>query len=221
MPYRKVPLVESQIYHIFTKSIAGFRIFNSEYDFERMLTAICFYAIENPPSKFSLFIEDKSILGEVMSQLMSCDSVRIVEVLAYCLMPTHIHLVLKQLKNEGISKFVNLILKSYSKYFNTKYKRKGPLWEGRFRNVLVDTDEHLLHLTRYIHLNPVSISLVNNPEEWKNSSYREYIGSVENKNKICNSYGCLNMDALSYRKFVEDRISYQKELEQIKHLITE
>src|SRR3989339_7490 len=221
MPDRKTPLVESQIYHIFTKSIAGFRIFNSDYDFERMLAAVCFYAVENPPSKFSLFIENRSNLEEVKSQALSVDSVKIVEILAYCLMPTHIHLVLKQLKPGGISKFVNVILKSYSKYFNVRYKRKCPLWEGRFRSVLVETDEQFLHLTRYIHLNPVSISLADNPEDWKSSSYEEYIGRVEDKNRICAFYDYLDMDQSSYKKFVEDRIDYQKELEQIKHLIIE
>lgn len=221
MPYRQTPLVESQIYHIFTKSIAGFRIFNSGYDFERILTTLCFYATENPPSKISLFIEDKNSMEEVRSQLISVASARLVEILAYCIMPTHIHLILKQLKDGGISKFINLVLKSYSKYFNTRYKRKGPLWEGRFKNVLVETDEQLLHLTRYIHLNPVSISLVNNPEDWKSSSYGEYIGRVDKKNRICAFDDYLDMDYSSYKKFVEDRIDYQRELEQIKNLIIE
>ena len=221
MPYRKTPLVESQIYHIFTKSIAGFRIFNSDYDFERILAAVCFYTTENPLSKLSLFIEDKINLEEVKSKVLYADSVKIVEMLAYCFMPTHIHLVLKQLRPGGISKFINVVLKSYSKYFNVKYKRKGPLWEGRFRSVLVETDEQFLHLTRYVHLNPVSISLVDNPEDWKSSSYGEYIGRVDKKNRICAFDDYLDMDYSSYRKFVEDRIDYQRELEQIKNLIIE
>ena len=158
---------------------------------------------------------------EVKSKVLYADSVKIVEMLAYCFMPTHIHLVLKQLRPGGISKFINVVLKSYSKYFNVRYKRKGPLWEGRFRSVLVETDEQFLHLTRYVHLNPVSISLVDNPEDWKSSSYGEYIGRVDKKNRICAFDDYLDMDYSSYRKFVEDRIDYQRELEQIKNLIIE
>jgi putative transposase len=79
-------------------------------------------------------------------------------------MPTHIHLVLRQLKDGGISKFMSNILNSYSRYFNIKHNRKGPLWEGRFRKVLVGSDEQLLHLTRYVHLNPVTACLVDKPK---------------------------------------------------------
>lgn len=136
-------------------------------------------------------------------------------------MPTHIHLILQQLKNYGISRFMNLILKSYSKHFNIKHKRKGPLWEGRFKNVLVETNEQFLHLTRYIHLNPVTDYLVNKPEDWKFSSYREYIGLVDKDERICDFSDYLDMDIPSYQGFVNDRIVYQRELAQIKHLILE
>ena len=67
------------------------------------------------------------------------------------------------------------LLNSYTRYFNEKIKRKGPLWEGRFKKVLVNSDEQLLHLTRYVHLNPVSAGIVEKPEDWPCSSYREYI----------------------------------------------
>lgn len=136
-------------------------------------------------------------------------------------MPTHFHLILKQLKENGISRFVNLILKSYSKYFNEMHKRKGPLWEGRFKNVLVKSDEQLLHLTRYIHLNPVSACSVNNPEDWKFSSFREYIDLLEKDRRICEFTNYINMEKSMYEKFVKDRIDYQKKLEMIKHLILE
>ncbi len=132
-------------------------------------------------------------------------------ILAYCLMPTHVHFIVEQIADNGISHYVNLILKSYSKYFNVKYKRKGPLWEGRFKNILVETDEQFLHLTRYIHFNPVSISLVNAPQDWKFSSYGEYINeNTAGRQKICDYSKYLDMDVATYKKFVEDRIDYQR-----------
>ncbi|MCM8795996.1 MAG: transposase [Candidatus Omnitrophica bacterium] len=144
-----------------------------------------------------------------------------VEIIAYCIMPTHLHLILKQLKNNGISVFMGNILNSYSRYFNLKHKRKGPLWEGRFKNILVKNDEQLLHLTRYIHLNPVTASLVSNPEDWNASSYREYLQQVQAVEKICKYDDILEIDPVSYKKFVEDRISYQRDLAKIKNLIFE
>ena len=133
-------------------------------------------------------------------------------------MPTHIHLVLRQLKDNGISKFMSNILNSYSRYFNLKHNRKGPLWEGRFKKIMVENDDQLLHLTRYIHLNPVTAYLVNRPEDWFASSYHEYIMSVVQENRLCNCTYTLDTNPTSYKRFVEDNISYQRELAKIKHL---
>lgn len=219
MPYRKTPLVEGEIYHIVTKSIAEFTIFRCEKDFQRMLDTVVFYMKDNLPCKFSVFLEKKEkFKGDLYEYKPSEKKVKII---AHCLMPTHLHFVLQQLQKDGISNFMNLILKSYSKYFNIKYNRKGPLWEGRFKNILIKTEEQFLHLTRYIHLNPVSGYLVNTPEDWLFSSYREYIGLVEENKKICDFSDYFNMEISSYKKFVTDRISYQRELEKIKYLILE
>jgi putative transposase len=136
-------------------------------------------------------------------------------------MPTHIHIILEQLEDKGISKYMNLVLKSYSKYFNVKYNRRGPLWEGRFKNVSVETDEQFMHLTRYIHLNPTSSLLVDNPEDWEFSSYKEYAGILAEDKYMCDYYNFLDMDKAAYQAFVKDHVGYQRELEKIKHLLME
>ena len=220
MPYRKTPLIKTEIYHIFTKSIAGFKIFNSDKDYRRMIETIDFYTIEKPPCKFSLFWNAKE-KTEKNKLIKNSYSGKLVRILAYCLMPTHVHLILQPLKDNGISRYVNLILKSYTKYFNINYNRKGPLWEGRFKNVLVETNEQFLHLTRYIHLNPVSSYLSDNPKDWAFSSYKEYIGLNKNIKGICDFSCALDMDANSYKKFVNDQIDYQRELARIKNLVIE
>lgn len=143
----------------------------------------------------------------------------LVEVVAYCIMPTHIHLLLKQAAEDGITKFMSKILNSYSKSFNVSHGRTGPLWSSRFKNVLVRSDEQLLHLTRYIHLNPTSAGLVNKPEDWVFSSYREYITGDKVKNRICQVDGLFNISAREYRKFVNDHKGHQRELALIKSLL--
>lgn len=140
-----------------------------------------------------------------------------VDLIAYCLMPTHYHLVLSALSDNGISKYLQQLLNSYAKYFNIKYKRKGPLWESRFDSVHVTTDEQLLHLTRYIHLNPTSAGLVNTPIDWRYSSLREYL--TYNKDNICNFSQYVDLSKINYKKFVYDRIDYQKTLKIIQHLL--
>lgn len=218
MAYRKVPLTSYNIYHIYTRSISEYKIFSSDGEYERMLETISFYVAEKPPCKFSSFIELTKKTKQT-KRLAFDQSKKIVDILAYCLMPTHMHLILHQLKNGGISWFINLILKSYSKHFNLKHNRKGPLWEGRFKNVLVKTDEQLLHLSRYIHLNPTTAFLVNKPENWRFSSYREWLGLAKKNSKICNFSDHIKIDTHSYRKFVNNQTNYQRELAMIKNLI--
>lgn len=210
---RKTPLVEEEVYHIFNKSIADFKIFNTDSDFLRMKRVITYYQKEKASVSFSNFIRTKN------NFLLQHDKEKRVDIIAYCIMPTHIHLILKQLKKNGISSFMSDILNSYARYFNIKYKRKGPLWEGRFKNILVESDEQLLHLTRYLHLNPTTAYLVDHPEDWTASSFREYLTLLAEKDRICHFKHILDIQPDSYKIFVEDRISYQRNLAEIKNLL--
>jgi len=183
-----------------------------------------YYQVKNMAHRFSWFLELDKIKKDGFSKhfiSISQGKEKLVQIIAYCLMPTHVHLVLKQLEENGISIFMGNILNSYSRYFNTKHKRKGPLWEGRFKNVLVDNDEQLLHLTRYIHLNPATAYLVDKPEDWTMSSYKEYLLEANKDNRICEYDDILDINTPSYKTFVEDRVSYQRELVSIKKLLLE
>jgi len=202
-------LVTGEIYHIYSKSIAEFVIFNNDVEFSRMKEMILYYQTERQHVNFAKVIE--------RGAKQAADSRKLVDIVCYCPMPTHLHLALKQLRDKGISDFMRRILDSYTRYFNIKHNRKGPLWEGRFKRVLVESDEQLLHLTRYIHLNPPTAYLVNNPIDWKWSSYEEYISN--NKHGICKFDDVLDIKPDSYKTFVENRISYQRELAKIKNLM--
>jgi len=209
------PLITGEIYHVFSKSIAGFIIFNNETEFSRTISAIKYYKIVKPATRFALCVNAKN--SDI--QLNKFDkNDNIVDIIAYCIMPTHIHFVLKQAKDKGISTFMNNLLNSYTRYFNTKHKRKGPLWESRFKRILVKTDEQLLHLTRYIHLNPVTAYLVEKPHMWAFSSYKEYL-SNSSGNKICNYADILDIEPVDYKSFTEERILDQRELAKIKELL--
>lgn len=220
---RKILLTTGETYHIFTRSIADFRIFNDDNEFNRMLKLIKYYQKEND-LKFSNFVELELVQKEGFNnalEIISRDKEKLVQIIAYCLMPTHIHLILKQLQDNGISDYMRKILNSYSCYFNAKHKRKGPLWESKFKNVLVDNDEQLLHLTRYLHLNPVTALLIDKPENWIFSSYKEYLSKVEDSSVVCQFDNILEIKPFLYRKFVNDQISYQKELAKIKKLLVD
>ncbi|UCB56589.1 MAG: transposase [Candidatus Omnitrophota bacterium] len=213
----KISLGKGEIYHIFSKSIAGFEIFRKDSEYERMKNLLKYYKLENPPLKFSTFTEIKNKKDFFQRHLISKRS--LVDIIAYCFMPTHFHLILEQLNENGISVFMSNILNSYTRYFNVKTKRKGPLWESRFQRILVETDEQLLHLTRYIHLNPVTAYLVDKPQDWKFSSYKEFL--QEDREKICNYSKVLEINSQNYKEFVNIQIDYQRELARVKKLFLE
>ncbi len=77
-----------------------------------------------------------------------------IELLGYCLMPNHVHLIIKQHESRSIEGFARSIFTRYSMYFNRRYGRVGSLFQGRYRAARVQTEEYLLHLSRYVHLNP-------------------------------------------------------------------
>ncbi|WP_415882107.1 transposase [Neptuniibacter sp. QD34_54] len=95
-----------------------------------------------------------------------------VEIHAWVLMTNHVHILCTPKIESGISKMMQDLGRSYVRYFNYTYKRSGTLWEGRFKSCLVNADEYLLHLHRYIELNPVRACMVDDPADYCWSSYR-------------------------------------------------
>lgn len=108
-----------------------------------------------------------------------------IQILGYCFMPNHFHLLLKQIEENGITQFLSQLSNSYTKFFNKKYDRVGPLLQGTFKAVPIENDEQLLHVLRYIHLNPVTSFLVERPEDYPWSSYREYMEIEPNPLCFC------------------------------------
>jgi len=209
---RKDKLVNDHFYHVFTRSIAQYRIFNNKREMSRFIESLSHYQLKSHERKFSKHIK-------LQDKINPDNPEKLVDIVAYCIMPTHIHLILKQLSENGISIFMSNVLNSYTRYFNIKHIRKGPLWEGRFKSALIKNNEYLLHLTRYIHLNPTTAFLVNKPHEWKESSYKEYLNTTEQK--LTNTDGLFDFDSDTYKKFVEDQLDYQRELGKIKSMILE
>lgn len=183
-------------------------VFLDAYDYKRFLKTTFYYQIEGPKARFSIFAPTSQELDK---------SRKIVEIACYCLMPNHFHFLLKQVRGGGITEFVSKLSNSYTKYFNTKNKRVGPLFQGEFKSVHVGTLEQLLHLSRYIHLNPLVDYVSADLDSYRWSSYREFL-SIDNtemcfKEIILGQFGTVE----DYREFILDQVGYAKELERIKH----
>ena len=217
---RATPLVNHAVYHVFNKSIAGYRIFNSNAEYQRMLGCIKHYQSRERTQSYSKVLKTARIIALPSQPApLPSRSEPLATIIAFCLMPTHFHLALKQTCTDGISIFLANLQNSYTRYFNLRHSRRGPLWVGPFRNVLVERDEQLLHLTRYIHLNPCSSQLVEHPREWPYSSYKEYLGETSPQDRLCEFQALLPSLGPPYAQFVEDRQSHQRELHKIKSLL--
>ena len=148
-------------------------------------------------------------------------------------MPNHFHLIVKQLVDGGITKFMHKLGTGYTLYFNQKYKRTGSLFEGKFKRIYIDKDEYLIHLSRYIHLNPIELI----QHDWKKrgikdwekvneflknyrwSSYPDYIGKKNFPSVIKKDFlmGYFDKSKEKYENFVRNWIS--EDLKKVVQLI--
>ncbi|PIY69232.1 hypothetical protein COY90_01730 [Candidatus Roizmanbacteria bacterium CG_4_10_14_0_8_um_filter_39_9] len=198
------------IWHICNKSIANFKIFNSPQTCSRFAQIVDYYNSDGISKKFSKVVHSRSFF---LPGLLTVGSFRKFKLLSYCIMPDHYHLLLKVIKEGEISHYINTIQNSFTRYLNEKYRRKGPLWQSRFRCVQIKNNSQLLHVGRYIHLNPVTGMLVDKPEDWHYSSYKDYIFDP----KILDIMHEISIRSVrQYKTFVEDQIDYQKKLRSIK-----
>ncbi len=132
-------------------------------------------------------------------------------VIAYCLMPNHYHLLLRQNGEVSLSKLMQVLFNAYVQGINAQLGRKGTLFEGRFKHVHVDKDQYVLHLCRYIHLNPVKAGLVPKPEKWPFSNYLEWIGKRGGKLKDMDFISSFFATPEEYERFVME-FSVEEEL---------
>ncbi len=216
----RVILATGEMYHVFNRGVERRPIFTLKWEYQRALDTIHYYRYLDLPFRYSKYIIlEKKRRIQFLKALLT--SKRQVDILAYCLMPNHFHFLLKQTADSGISRFISKFCDSYSKYFNTKHERVGPLFQGPFKAVRVESEEQLIHLSRYIHLNPISSFLIKESEldayPW--SSLHEYVAPLEdtlsNPSFILELFGSPN----KYKDFVHNQIDFSQKLNQIKHLV--
>jgi putative transposase len=136
-----------------------------------------------------------------------------IKIHCYVLMSNHYHLVIET-PEANISRAMHYINSSYTTYINIKRKRSGHLFQGRFKGIVVDRDNYLAELSRYIHLNPVRAKMVQKPEEYIYSSYKAYISKNVNnlltQNLILHTISNQESHARQeYRRFVESAIGIE------------
>ena len=211
MPLRKTILATGEIYHVFNRSVQGIPIFRGKTEYETFKETIRFYLQPEPPTKFSIYRMHSSRYKIKLTR-------KLVTIINFCLMPNHFHFTLRQEEENGIRNFIQRISNSFAHYFALKYQNSGPVFEGNFKAIRVENNEQLLHLSRYIHLNPVSAYLVENPRDYPYSSYSTYLG-MEKEDFVEPAIILEQFTSpWQYEKFVLDQKDYQRSLEVIKRL---
>jgi len=216
---RNIIFAPGEFYHLYNRGTEKRNIFTSQSDYERFLALL--YAANGT---VQLQLERQ---GSTLPEIRDLDRGEIlVNIAAYCLMPNHFHLLVREKEDNGISRFMQKLITGYTMYFNTRHERTGALLQGRFKATHADSDQYLKYLIAYIHLNPVKLI----DPEWKEngiedrkraddylrrykySSYLDYLG-FERPEQVIISRNALPRYFETHRDFtsnIREWLEYQK-----------
>lgn len=224
MPYRKVPLIIGETYHVFNRSVARQHIFLSDRDYQRAIETFQFYSFKRPDLRFSHFKRLPKDQRESFWSNLTTNNQKQIAVLTYCFMPNHVHFLMRETEENGIATFMKNFQNSLAKFFNTREERQGALFQAMFKAIRIETKEQLIHVARYIHLNPFTSFVIRKIEKLENypwSSYPAYMGRKQDDFIEKESIFSLFKSVEKFKMFTLDQANYQRKLFLVKHLIGE
>ncbi len=213
--------VENSYYHLYNRGVEKRIIFQDSQDYAVFLNYLKEYLLPKDEQNLRNKLTDPNISykekDKIIKLLRLNNFTNEITLIAYCLMPNHFHLLVKQKSNYSIDMFMQSLCTRYTMYFNRKYKRVGPLFQSVYKAVLVNTDEQFLYLTRYIHKQTLASQgeTLQGIKGYKQpSSYQDYIGKrntpwIHPEDVLANF--SITIPSLSYESFV----SQEEELEAI------
>jgi putative transposase len=215
-------LVTEEYYHVYNRGVARQPVFLTKHDYERFRLSLEHYRFRDPPLRLSHFLQLSQSGRPPLAQQPDKTEQHLVAVVSFVLMPNHFHLLAQQTADHGISTFVSRAVNSYTRYFNARHERVGPLFQGTFKAVRVETDAQLIHLSRYIHLNPVTSHAIKTAE-WLTYPWSSFPAFHQGHSTWLNLKPVLAHFASprAYETFVSDRAAYTKTLKRIAHLALE
>ena len=221
MPSRYDIFYNGGIYHIFNKTLDGKLIFSPELS-EEFINNFCYYRSElSSKLRYSLFKKLPQEIHQDRWKVIFQPKYFLVDILSFTLLPNHFHMQIKQIKQGGIIKFMSNISNSLTRYYNIKNKRKGPVFLPQFRSKRIKSQESLIFVSKYIHVNCYAHGMVKAPEDiffYPYSSINSYISLVNNLKintaKVMSSFG---NNPQKYRQFILNNAEDQKMRELTKY----
>lgn len=195
--------IPNRFYHVYNRGVEQRTIFLDDRDYAMFLYFLKYYL--SPPLSDDLKQIKRSLFHQVKLH-------------SFCLMPNHYHLLVQQTTVDGMTKFIRAVCTCYVGYFNERYNRVGGLFQGKYKASLVDSDEYLLYVTRYIHRNPIELERVgpwsrSDPlQNYPYSSFPYYLSQKHAKwlttheilSYFSSAHKLSRRDFLSYESFVID-----------------
>lgn len=150
------PFAIGEIYHIYNRGTDKRNVFVDDNDYRRLIKSLLFFNSKGAVDLRALQESNTKVPPPEPEE-------RLVSMLAYCLMPNHFHLLMREIEENGITRFMRKLGTGYTMYFNAKHERNGVLFQGQFKSVLVDRDPYFQYIPHYIHLNPLDLIM-----DWRN-----------------------------------------------------
>jgi len=210
MALRKTKLVPGEIYHIYNRGVDKRDIFMDDEDRFRFIHDLFEFNDKESSLKLGYFLSNNSEVG--LPNIKRKKSRKIlVEILVFCMMDNHFHLLVRQKVENGITEFMRKLGTGYTNYFNNKYERSGALFQGKFKSVHVEKDAHLMYLPIYIHLNALDFKF----KEWREGKISDYKKAI----KFLDSYrwssymdytGQKNFPSLIKKDFILSRLGSEE-----------
>ena len=219
MPYRKIAFADNEVYHLILRAIDGNLLFNDINDYFRGIFSVYEFNDSQPVTiqrRREARNRFKKIALERGDPTSTTDDARnkLVDVLAFCFMPNHIHLLLKQRQDGGIQKFMVKLGTGYGGYVNQKNQRKGYVFQNRFQSVWIEDDVQLKTVVNYIHANPISLIEPKFKEEGiKNHSTEEILEFLKNGyrwSSFPDYVGIKNFPSVTERDFIVNAMDGEK-----------
>lgn len=192
MAIRKEKFCPGEYYHIYNRTLLNTDEFKDIWNAKKLAQTFWVANSTNSTLAFDYIRKEINPSTEKIKEYLNRGE-KLVNVLCYSIMPNHYHLLLEELIENGISNFVRKCNTSIAKYINIKTERKGPLFESKFKAKHIDSNKYLLHLSLYIHLNPLDFLT---GKEWRNNKISDW---EKEKNKL------LNYPWSSIKFFLNDR----------------